>query len=206
MNLNLNLVEIITVAITLFAVIDMLGNIPLIINLRKQHGEIESLKGTIVSVLIMIGMLFFGKALFNLIGIETYHFALVGSLLILYFGKNMVLGITHTPKGDRKTQEKLMKATIFPIAFPLISGPGTLSTIISLRADFSDINIVIGILLNSIVIFIVLKTASWIERKIGETGITLIERIFGIILLAIGIKMFIFNLILSINDVINIGI
>lgn len=196
----MDFINILTVTITLFAVIDMLGNIPLIIKLRKDIGEIESLKSTLISVGIMVGSLFFGKTVFNLIGIETHHFALAGSFLILYFGVKMVLGISDDPK---KQQKKLMKATVFPVAFPLISGPGTLSTIISMRVEFTDLTIVIGILLNALIIYIVLKSASWIERKIGDNGITLIERVFGIILVAIGMKMLLVNLVLSITEINN---
>lgn len=199
--MNLDLVQIMTIAITLFAVIDMLGNIPLIIKLRKDHGEIESVKGTVVATGIMIATLFFGAATFRLIGIDTYHFALAGSFLLLYFGVRMVLGIGEDVKKEAK---KLSKATIFPIAFPLISGPGTLATIISMRAEFSDANIVVGILLNAIIIFVVLKAAKWIEKVIGDNGIMLIERIFGIILIAIGMKMLITNLVFSIDSVVNI--
>jgi len=192
----MNIAHIITISITLFAVIDMLGNIPLIIKLRKDFGEIESFKATIISVCIMIVTLFFGKTMFNLMGIEVYHFALAGSFLLLYFGVKMVLGIE-----DKETENNSLNATIFPIAFPLISGPGTLATIISMRSDFSDTDIIAGILLNAIVIFIILKSADWIKNKMGIMGITLLERIFGIILIAIGMKMLLSNLILSINSI-----
>lgn len=196
----MNLVNITTITITLFAVIDMLGNIPLVIKLRKDYGEIESIKATLISALIMIFTLFFGKSLFNLMGIETYHFALAGSFLLLYFGVRMVLGIE-----DHEEQKKqATNATIFPIAFPLIAGPGTLSTIISMRSEFSDLDLVMGILLNAVIIFIVLKSATWIKEKIGDMGIVLVERIFGIILIAIGMKMLIYNLIMSINGVVSL--
>lgn len=196
------LLNILTAALTLFAVIDMIGNVPLIIKLRKTHGEIESLKGTIIAACIMISTLFVGTTVFNLLGIETFHFGLAGSFLILYFGVKMVLGIDD--HGQQK--KEAMKATIFPVAFPLISGPGTLSTIMSLTGEFSKLEIVVAIVLNSLVIYLVLKSADWIKKKMGTTGITIMERVFGIILIAIGMKILLQNLLLSIqyaNSVIN---
>ena len=138
--------NILTVFLTLFAVIDMPGNVPLIIRLRKENGEIESGKATIISVCIMIAMLFIGKTLFTLLGIETFHFALAGAMLLLFFGVKMVLGIEST------SSDEPMSATIFPIAFPLIAGPGTLSTIMSLTQDMTDIVIIVGIILNALVV------------------------------------------------------
>ena len=185
--------SVFTVFLTLFAVIDMPGNVPLIIRLRKENGEIESGKATIIAVCIMIAMLFIGKTLFTLLGIETFHFALAGAMLLLFFGVKMVLGIEST------NSDEPMSATIFPIAFPLIAGPGTLSTIMSLTQEMSDIVIVVGIILNSLVIFFFLKSASWIQDKLGVVGITIMERVFGIILIAIGMKILITSLVLSIN-------
>lgn len=187
--------DILTATLTLFAVIDMIGNIPLIIKLRKEHGEINSLQGTIISATIMVATLFIGEKLFNLLGIETFHFGLAGSFLILYFGVRMVLG----SEANNKKQKQAIKATIFPIAFPLISGPGTLTTIMSLNSEYNNIIIISAIFINSFVIYLVLKSASWIQNKIGIMGITIMERVFGIILIAIGMKILLQNLILSIN-------
>lgn len=189
------ILNVLTVFLTLFAVIDMPGNVPLIIKLRKENGEIESAKATLIAICIMISFLFVGKTLFMLLGIETYHFALAGAMLLLYFGVKMVLGI------ESSTEAEPMPATIFPIAFPIIAGPGTLSTIMSLTQDLSDLVIIIGIILNAIVIYIFLKSADWIQRKAGVIGITIMERVFGIILIAIGMKILITSLVLSINDV-----
>lgn len=189
------LLDILTAALTLFAVIDMIGNIPLIIKLRKEHGEINSLQGTFISAAIMIVTLFVGETVFNLLGIETFHFGLAGSFLILFFGVKMVLGLD----GNSKKQKEAIKATIFPIAFPLISGPGTLTTIMSLHSEYTIPVIILAILINSFVIYLVLKSAKWIQDKIGIMGITIMERVFGIILIAIGMKILIQNLILSIN-------
>lgn len=189
------ILNVLTVFLTLFAVIDMPGNVPLIIKLRKENGEIESAKATLIAICIMISFLFVGKTLFMLLGIETFHFALAGAMLLLYFGVKMVLGI------ESNGETEPMPATIFPIAFPIIAGPGTLSTIMSLTQDLSDLVIIIGIVLNAIVIYVFLKSADWIQRKVGVIGITIMERVFGIILIAIGMKILITSLVLSINDV-----
>ena len=185
--------NIFTVFLTLFAVIDMPGNVPLIIRLRKENGDIESAKATIISICIMISMLFIGNTLFLLLGIETFHFALAGSMLLLYFGVKMVLGI------ESQQDSEPISATIFPIAFPIIAGPGTLSTIMSLTQSMSNYIIVAGIVLKAVVIYIVLKSASWIQNKLGVNGITIMERVFGIVLIAIAMKMLISSLVLSIN-------
>jgi multiple antibiotic resistance protein len=195
----MKLLDVLTATLTLFAVIDMVGNVPLIIKLRKTHGEINSLQGTIISAAIMIATLFVGETVFELLGIETFHFGLAGAFLILYFGVKMVLGIDDN--GQQK--EQAMKATIFPVAFPLISGPGTLTTVMSLSAEYGSFVMVPAILLNAIVFYVVLKAASWIQLKIGTVGITILERVFGIILIAIGMKILLQNLILSINFAMN---
>lgn len=184
--------NVLTVFLTLFAVIDMPGNVPLIIKLRKENGEIESLKSTIIATIIMISILFVGQTLFRLLGIETFHFALAGAMLLLYFGVKMVLGI------ESESTSEPMPATIFPIAFPIIAGPGTLSTIMSLTQDLSNIEIILGIILNAIMIYIFLKTAPWIQNKLGVVGITIMERVFGILLVAIGMKILINSLVLSV--------
>lgn len=191
------MMNILTVSIALFAVIDMLGNIPLIIKLKKDFGDINSLKSSIISLLIMIGFLFTGKSIFNLLGIDVSHFAIAGSLLLMYFGTRMVLGIEN--KSDNNMKDRAKSATVFPIAFPLIAGPGTLSTIISFRADYSDLEIILGIIINAVVIFLILRSSNWIQKTIGTNGIQLMERFFGIILISIAIKMFLNNLLIAIT-------
>jgi len=187
------ILSVFTVFLTLFAVIDMPGNVPLIIRLRKENGKVDSAKSTIIATVIMISILFIGQSLFRLLGIETFHFALAGAMLILYFGVKMVLGIESSSDPDP------VPATIFPIAFPIIAGPGTLSTIMSLTQDLPDSVIITGIILNSLVIFVFLKSADWIQEKLGVVGIKIIERVFGILLIAIGMKILINSLVLSID-------
>jgi multiple antibiotic resistance protein len=190
--------NVLTVFLTLFAVIDMPGNVPLIIKLRKENGEVESAKSTIVATIIMITMLYFGDFLFKILGLEVFHFALAGSMLILYFGVRMVLGIESEASGAS------MPPSIFPIAFPIIAGPGTLSTIISLNQDFNNITIVVAIIANAIAIYIFLKSAGYIQRKLGRVGLTIMERVFGIILIAIGMKILINAVVLSVNQALQI--
>ena len=187
------ILSVFTVFLTLFAVIDMPGNVPLVIKLREENGKVDSAKSTIIATVIMVSILFIGQTLFNLLGIETFHFALAGAMLILYFGVKMVLGIESQVEPDP------VPATIFPIAFPIIAGPGTLSTIMSLTQDLPDVVIITGIILNSLVIFIFLKSADWIQEKLGIVGIKIIERVFGILLIAIGMKILINSLVLSID-------
>ena len=185
--------SVLTVFLTLFAVIDMPGNVPLVIRLRKENGKIESAKSTLIATVIMVSILFIGQTAFRLLGIETFHFALAGAMLILYFGVKMVLGIESSGEPDP------VPATIFPIAFPIIAGPGTLSTIMSLTQELPDHVIIVGIILNTIVIYVFLKSADWFQEKLGVVGIKIIERIFGILLIAIGMKILINSLVLSID-------
>ena len=195
--MTIDFLNILTATVTLFAVIDMLGNIPLVIKLRKDYGHIDSLKSSLISGTIMITFLFFGKNIFAILGLEPHHIGLAGSFLIIYFGVKMVLDI----QDNNKTKKQSTSATVFPIAFPLIAGPGTLSTIMSMRGEFNDLEIVLSILINLIIVFVVLKSAEWLKTKIGMVGITLMERVFGIVLIAIGTKMFIYNLIMAIKEV-----
>ena len=147
--------NVLTVFLTLFAVIDMPGNVPLIIRLRKENGEVESAKSTLVATVIMVSILFIGDMVFKLLGLEVFHFALAGSMLLLYFGVRMVLGI------ESEGSSEPMPPSIFPIAFPIIAGPGTLSTIISLNQDFSTQTIIVAIVANSIAIYAFLKSADF---------------------------------------------
>ena len=189
----MNLTNILTATLTLFAVIDMLGNIPLIIRLRKEYGEIQSFKSTLIAIIIMISILFIGNSIFKLLGIELFHFSLAGSFLLIYFGCKMVLGI------EDKNNANQINASIFPIAFPLIAGPGTLSTLIALNSEITKMELIIAILVNGIIIYTVLKSALWIRDKIGIVGITIMERVFGIVLIAIGMKLLLHSLVLSID-------
>ncbi len=188
--MGLNFKEIFTAFMVLFAVIDIIGNIPIIIDLRKKVGHIQSEKAAIIAGAIMIVFLFLGQSLLSLIGIDVNSFAIAGAFILFFIALEMILGITLYKDDD----EGAITATVFPLAFPLIAGPGSLTTLLSLRAEFAIQNIIIAVLLNVIFIYIVLKTSSKIERLIGPNGIKIIRKIFGVILLAIAVKLFAANI------------
>ena len=188
--MNFNFKEIFTAFMILFAVIDIIGNIPLVIDLRKKAGNIESGKASIIAGIIMIAFLFLGKSLLTVIGIDVNSFAVAGAFILFFIALEMILGITLYKDEETST----ITASVFPLAFPLIAGPGSLTTLLSLRAEFNLENIIIAVLLNVIVIYTVLKTSKKIEKIIGPTGIQIIRKIFGVILLAIAVKLFAANI------------
>ena len=182
----ITLQEIVTVSFTLFAVIDMLGSIPVLASLRiKMGGEIRSLQATLVSGGLMILFLLMGEQFLSLLGLDVHSFAVAGSIVIFIIGLEMILGLEFfKPDSNPKS------GSVVPIAFPLIAGSGTLTTIMSLKANFHDINILIAILINLVVVFIVLKPLKLIERLLGPNGMIVIRKFFGVILLAIAVKIF----------------
>ncbi|WP_456461205.1 MarC family protein [Lutibacter sp.] len=188
--MGFNFKEIFTATMILFAVIDIIGNIPIIIDLRKKVGHIQSEKASIVAGVIMIAFLFLGASILNLIGIDVNSFAVAGSFILFFLALEMILGITLY----KEEETNAITASVFPLAFPLIAGPGSLTSILSLRAEYATINIVIAIIVNIIFMYIVLKTSSKIEKLIGENGINIIRKIFGVILLAIAVKLFTTNI------------
>ena len=189
--MNFNAKEIFTAFMVLFAVIDIVGNIPIIIDLRKKVGHIQSEKASLIAGVIMVVFLFLGQSLLELIGIDVYSFAVAGSFILFFIALEMILGITLY-KDDEDSDS--ITATVFPLAFPLIAGPGSLTTLLSLRAEFHTENIIIAVLCNVLVIYVVLKTSPKIERIIGANGIKIIRKIFGVILLAIAVKLFTANI------------
>ena len=189
--MNFNTKEIFTAFMVLFAVIDIVGNIPIIIDLRKKVGHIQSEKASLIAGVIMVVFLFLGQSLLELIGIDVYSFAVAGSFILFFIALEMILGITLYKDDD---DSESITATVFPLAFPLIAGPGSLTTLLSLRAEFFIENIIIAVLCNVVVIYVVLKTSPKIERIIGANGIKIIRKIFGVILLAIAVKLFAANI------------
>ncbi len=185
-----NFKEIFTAFMVLFAVIDIIGNIPIIIDLRNKVGHIQSEKASLIAGFIMIVFLFLGQSLLSLIGIDVNSFAVAGSFVLFFIALEMILGITLYKDDDGDA----ITASIFPLAFPLIAGPGSLTTLLSLRAEFSLENIIVAVLLNVLLIYVVLKTSSKIERLIGKNGINIIRKVFGVILLAIAVKLFVANI------------
>ncbi|CAM1350017.1 MULTISPECIES: MarC family protein [Tenacibaculum] len=188
--MNFNLKEIFTAFMVLFAVIDIIGNIPIIIDLRKKVGHIQSEKASVIAGVIMIIFLFLGEQLLGFIGIDVHSFAVAGAFILFFIALEMILGITLYKEDD----DEALNASVFPIAFPLIAGPGSLTTLLSLRAEYSWENILIAILLNVFLIYGVLKTSARIEKMIGQNGIKIIRKIFGVVLLAIAVKLFAANI------------
>lgn len=175
----------------LFAVIDIIGNIPIIIDLRKKAGHIQSKKASVIAGVIMIIFLFIGERLLGFLGVDVHSFAVAGSFILFFIALEMILGITLYKEDD---EDEALNASVFPIAFPLIAGPGSLTTLLSLRAEYSWDNILVAILANVLLIYIVLKTSAKIEKIIGANGIKIIRKIFGVILLAIAVKLFAANI------------
>lgn len=182
---NISIAQIITVSITLFAVIDMLGSVPVLISLKKKMGDISAVQATLVSGALMLLFFFLGEQVLGFMGLDVSSFAIAGSIVIFILGLEMVLGmeIFRSDKDDKA-------GSIVPIAFPLIAGSGTLTTIMSLKATYHAYNILIGILINLIIIFVILRSLKFIERILGPSGISVIRKFFGVILLAIAIKIF----------------
>ncbi|MDO4224300.1 MAG: MarC family protein [Bergeyella zoohelcum] len=179
--------EIVKFSMALFVVIDIIGSVPLIVSLKQKFGKIESEKTSLVSAIVMIVFLFAGKKLLEFIHVDVNAFAIAGAFVLFVIALEMILGI------QIQRHEEIKSASIFPLAFPLIAGAGALTTIIAHKSMFHDINIVIGIILNVIVVYIVLRSANWIEKRLGKDALKVIERIFGIILLAVSIKIFTSN-------------
>ena len=188
--MSLNIKEIFTAFMVLFAVIDIIGNIPIIIDLRKKPGHIQSEKASLIAGLIMIIFLFVGNSILKLVGIDVHSFAVAGAFILLFIALEMILGITLY----KQDEESSLNATVFPLAFPLIAGPGSLTTLLSLKSEFQTENIIIAVIVNVIVIFIVLKTSIKIERIIGQNGINITRKVFGVVLLAIAVKLFTSNI------------
>lgn len=176
--------EILTVSTVLFAIIDIIGSIPIIIQLRNKAGHIESEKASIVAMVLMVLFLFVGESMLRVIGLDISSFAIAGSFIIFILAVEMVLGINIFKDAIPET------ASIIPLAFPLIAGAGTMTTILSLKAEFQTQNIIVGILINTLFVYLVLKNTYHLERILGRTGVSILRKAFGVILLAIAIKLF----------------
>jgi multiple antibiotic resistance protein len=185
--MNFDFREIATIAMVLFAVIDIVGSIPIIVDLRNKHGHIESEKASLVAAIIMIVFLFIGEEFLKLIGIDVNSFAVAGSFVLFFIALEMILGIRIYRDAEASS------ASIVPLAFPLIAGAGTMTTLLSLRSQFYVENIVIAIILNIFVVYGVLKSSSRIEKMLGKTGLGVVRKTFGVVLLAIAVKLFASN-------------
>jgi len=183
---SFNIKEVISVTLILFSVIDILGAIPIIIDLRKKAGGINARRATLVSGGLMIAFLYVGKEILKLFGVDVASFAVAGALILFLIGLEMILGrniFKHDAVHTNAT-------SIVPIAFPMIAGAGTMTTILSLKAAYQEINIIVGILINLVFIYLVLRSSAWIERQLGVAGTDVLRKIFGLILIAISIKLF----------------
>ena len=183
----LNIKEMLSVSLILFSVIDIIGSIPVIIDLKKKAGgKIQSGKATLVAGTLMLLFLFVGESLLDLFHLDVASFAVAGAIVIFLLGLEMVLGISIFKEDESLARS----ASVVPIAFPLIAGAGTMTTILTLKAEYYTVNICVGIIINLILVFTVLKLSGWIEKKIGRGGEAILRKVFGIVLLAIAIKLF----------------
>ncbi len=185
--MHLSLIQIFASFMVLFAIIDIPGSIPIILDIKAKTGDIKPGKTTLVALGIFMAFLFIGSPLLNVFGIDVSSFAIAGSFIIFLIGIEMVLGIEifkHTSSGG---------GSIVPIAFPLIAGAGSITTILSLRAEYETLNILIALILNMVIVFLVLRMTAVFERLLGDAGLEILKKVFGIILLSIAIKLFISN-------------
>jgi len=185
--MRLNILDIISAFMVMFAVIDIFGSIPIILSIKGKGGKIKAGQASLVAFLVFMAFLFLGEQILNLFHVDISSFAIAGSFIIMFLALEMVLGVelfkTETPGT----------ASIVPIAFPLVAGAGSITTLISLRAEYDYINIIIAIILNMVVVYLVLRLTHWFEKILGEGGIIILKKFFGIILLAIAIKLFVSN-------------
>ena len=181
----MNAMAVLSVTLILFSVIDMIGNIPIIINLKKDGLTINAQTTTLVSGVIMISFLFFGTAILSLFGIEITSFALAGSLVMFFIGLEMILGI----RFFKEESSGKKSGSIVPMAFPLLAGAGTLTTIISLKVQYDSLSIIMGILINVLIIYFVLRSTDWMAKKLSEDVSNTLRKVFGILLLAIAIQI-----------------
>ena len=177
--------ELVTVIFTLFAVIDIIGSVPILISIKQKMGGINEFRATLISGILMILVLFAGEEFLQILGLDIKTFAVAGSVVIFILGLEMVLGLEFF-----KSEKDIKAATLVPIAFPLIAGSGTLTTIVSLKANFHDLTIFLGIFINLIVIYVVLRSLNFIARLLGSAGLIAVRKFFGVILLAIAVKIF----------------
>ncbi|MFT4830612.1 MAG: multiple antibiotic resistance protein [Psychroserpens sp.] len=188
MQFNFNFKEIFTASMVLFAVIDIVGSIPIIISLRNKVGHLHSGRASIVAACIMVAFLFIGEEILKLIGIDVNSFAVAGSFILFFLAIEMILGISLYKDDIPET------ASIVPVAFPLIAGAGTITTLLSLRSEFHVENIIVAVIVNIIFVYIVLKSSKKIEKFLGKNGLDVIRKVFGVILLAIAVKLFASNI------------
>ena len=184
-----NIVDVFSAFMVLFAVIDITGSIPIIIDLKTKHGKIEANKATLVATITLFAFLFIGEGILGVFGVDIASFAIAGSLILLFLALEMILGIEMFKSGEGDESG----ASIVPLAFPMIAGAGSITSLLSLKAEYNNMNISIALILNMLLVFIVLKNTALVERILGRSGIMILKKVFGIILMAIAIKLFVVN-------------
>lgn len=192
--MDLDFFEILSAFIVVFAVLDILGSMPIVIAIREKGGAIDALKATTTAFVIMIAFMFLGEALLSLFGIDINSFAVAGAFVLFIIGLEMVLGL------EIMKQDAPSGASIVPIAFPLLAGPGTFTTLISLRAEYATANIIIAVILNMLIVYVILHWTDAIAKRIGAGGVYVLKKFFGIILLAISVKLFTSNITILIEQ------
>ena len=185
--MNIDFIEILASFMVLFAIIDIPGSIPIILDIKSKTGDIQPLKLTVVSLVIFLAFLFIGSPLLSVFGIDVSSFAIAGSFIIFLIAMEMILGV------ELFKQDAHGSGSVFPIAFPLIAGAGSITTILSIKAEYSTVNIFIALLLNMVIIYLVLRLTSLFERILGKSGLSILKKVFGVILLSIAIKLFLSN-------------
>ena len=192
--MQIDFLQIFSASIVLFAVIDILGSMPIIISIREKGGDVNAVKATLVATVILLVFMYLGEALLNLFGVDLNSFAVAGSFVLFIIGLEMVVGF------EVFKQDSPGGATIVPVAFPLLAGPGTFTALLSMRAEYEAINIVIALLINMVWVFILLKSTNRVAKVLGSGGLFVIKKFFGIIVLAISVRLFASNLVVLINQ------
>lgn len=187
--MDFNWDEFLKSTMVIFAVIDIVGSIPIILDLKRKVGDIHAGRASFVALGLMLLFLFVGEGLINFLGIDVNSFAVAGSFIIFFMSLEMILGV----QLFKQDANSMKAATIVPVAFPLIAGAGSMTSILSLRAEYHQINIVLAILVNIALVFVVLRLTDRIGRVLGEGGIAVLQKVFGIILLSIAVKLFTSN-------------
>jgi multiple antibiotic resistance protein len=189
--MNINLLEIISAFLVLFAIIDAPGSVPIFLNIKSQNRSIHPEKATLYSLIILIGFLFVGEWLLKLFQVDISAFAVAGAIVLLIISIEMIFGV-EIFKNDNPSSDN--SSTLFPVVFPLIAGPGSFTTLLSMRAEYHTVNIILGVLINMIVVYLVLRYLSSVKRILGDTGSYILRKFFGVILMAISVKLITSNL------------
>lgn len=189
--MNINLLEIISAFLVLFAIIDAPGSVPIFLNIKSQNRSIHPEKATLYSLIILIGFLFIGEWLLKLFQVDISAFAVAGAIVLLIISIEMIFGV-EIFKNDNPSSDN--SSTLFPVVFPLIAGPGSFTTLLSMRAEYHTVNIILGVLINMVVVYLVLRYLSSVKRILGDTGSYILRKFFGVILMAISVKLITSNL------------